>query len=601
MVIGSFFILWKRGDYRGMKTNERLKKRIEVASKRAAADVVIRNGSIVNVFTGEIMIGDIAIVDGVIAGIGEYTNGETIVDATGHWIIPGLIDGHVHIESSMLTPREFAKVVLQHGVTAVVTDPHEIANVMGSVGIQYMLDQSEGLPLDIYVNLPSCVPATPFETSGAQLEAADLRPFYQHPKVLGLAEVMDFPALAAGSPGIINKLSDAIEHQAHIDGHAAGITREQLNLYMAAGIRTDHECIHAEEAKHRLDLGMYLMIREGTVAKDLEAILPVVTTRNSRRCLFVTDDKLIDDLLTEGSVDYSIRLAISKGLDPITAVQMATINTAECFDLRDQGAIAPGYKADLVILDDLQQLVINQVYKQGVKVYANGKLDEEAFLALTPASISNQNVAALRNGIKPLLPDALRLPIKSKLANVIGIIPNSLVTRHLKEAVERDHEQHFVTSTKQDQLKLAVVERHHATGNIGLGIIKGFQFRKGAIVSSVAHDSHNIICAGVTDEDMLIAIKHVVTMNGGLAVVADGEVLASLPLPVGGLLSEQSYSEVNEQMLGLYAALREIGAPDTFNPFLTLSFLALPVIPELKITDKGLFEFASNNHISMEC
>ncbi|MGO4107001.1 adenine deaminase [Paenibacillus sp. YAF4_2] len=586
-----------------MKTNERLKRRIEVASKRAAADVVIQNGSIVNVFTGEIMTGDIAIVDGDIAGIGEYTDGAKIVDATGQWIIPGLIDGHVHIESSMLTPREFAKVVLQHGVTAVVTDPHEIANVMGSAGIQYMLDQSEGLPLDIYVNLPSCVPATPFETSGAQLEAADLRPFYQHPKVLGLAEVMDFPALAAGSPGIINKLSDAIDHQAHIDGHAAGITREQLNLYMAASIRTDHECINAEEAKHRLDLGMYLMIREGTVAKDLEAILPVVTTRNSRRCLFVTDDKLIDDLLTEGSVDYSIRLAISKGLDPITAVQMATINTAECFGLRDQGAIAPGYKADLVILDDLQQLVINQVYKQGVKVYENGKLDEEAFPALISDSISNskQNAAALRNGIKPLQPDALHLPLQSELVNVIGIIPNSLVTRHLREAVERDHEQHFVTSVKQDQLKLAVVERHHATGNIGLGIIKGFQFHKGAIVSSVAHDSHNIICAGVSDEDMLIAIEHVVTMNGGLAVVAEGEVLSSLPLPAFGLLSEQSYNEVNEQMLGLYAALREIGAPDTFNPFLTLSFLALPVIPELKITDKGMFEFASKNHISMEC
>lgn len=346
---------------------------------------------------------------------------------------------------------------------------------------------------------------------------------------------------------------------------------------------------------------MYLMIREGTVAKDLEAILPVVTTRNSRRCLFVTDDKLIDDLLAEGSVDYSIRLAIRKGLDPITAVQMGTINTAECFGLSDQGAIAPGYKADLVILDDLHQLVINQVYKQGVKVYANGELEEEAFPVLAPSSISNQNVTAIRNGIKPLQPNALQLPLQSEIANVIGIIPNSLVTRHLKEAVERDHEQHFVTSPKHDLLKLAVVERHHATGNIGLGIIKGFQFHKGAIVSSVAHDSHNIICAGVSDEDMLIAIEHVVTMNGGLAVVADGEVLASLPLPVGGLLSEQSYSEVNEQMLGLYKALREIGAPDTFNPFLTLSFLALPVIPELKITDKGLFEFASNTHISLEC
>lgn len=583
-----------------MNTKDKLAKRIDAAAKRAAADLIIRNGKIVNVFTGSIMSGDIAITDGVIAGIGQYTEGLEVIDANGQWIVPGLIDGHVHIESSMLTPREFAKVVLQHGVTAVVTDPHEMANVMGSKGIQYMLDQSEGLPLDIYVNLPSCVPSTPFETSGATLEAEELRPFYAHPKVLGLAEVMDFPALAAGNPGMISKLADANELGAHIDGHAAGINREQLNLYMAAGIRTDHEAIDAEEAKHRLELGMYLMIREGTVAKDLEALLPAVNAMNSRRCLFVTDDKLIDDLLKEGSVDHSIRLAVSKGLDPVTAIQMATLNAAECFGLRRQGAIAPGYKADLVIVDDLEKLAIRQVFKEGACVFRNGELREEVFSPSAQASPEVMRSSDITNGMKPLKPDALELSLTSHICNVIGIIPNSLVTRHLKEQVSIDRELRFLPSAERDQLKLAVVERHHRTGNIGLAVVKGFGFRKGAIVSSVAHDSHNIICAGVTDEDMLLAIRHVTAMNGGLAVVADGEVLASLSLPVGGLLSEQSYNEVNQQMLGLYAALRTIGAPDTFNPFLTLSFLALPVIPELKITDKGLFEFASNRHIGVE-
>lgn len=584
-----------------MNTKDRLSKRIEVTAKRAAADLVIRNGKIVNVFTGSIMTGDIAVVDGMIAGIGEYKDGQTVIDASGQWIIPGLIDGHVHIESSMLTPREFAKVVLQHGVTAVVTDPHEIANVMGREGIQYMLDQSEGLPLDIYVNLPSCVPSTPFETSGAVLEAEELHPFFHHPKVLGLAEVMDFPALAAGSPGLITKLADAADHHAHIDGHAAGISREQLNLYMAAGIRTDHEAINAEEARQRLELGMYLMLREGTVAKDLEALLPAVTPQNSRRCLFVTDDKLIDDLLEEGSVNYSIRLAVSKGLDPVTAIQMATLNAAECFGLRHQGAIAPGYKADLVILDDLGSMSIRQVYKEGVCVFQNGELNEAAFPeSISPSSVSASTAAVIRNGMKPLKPDALHLPLQSDFCNVIGIIPNSLVTLHLQEQVQRDQEQRFLASVERDQLKLAVVERHHRTGHIGLAIVKGFGLRKGAIVSSVAHDSHNIICAGVSDKDMLTAIEHVVSMNGGLAVALDGRVLASLALPVGGLLSEQSYKEVYTEMQSLYDALRTIGAPDTFNPFLTLSFLALPVIPELKLTDKGLFRFASNAHIGVQ-
>lgn len=546
------------------------------------------------------MKGDIAVVDGIIAGVGSYREGKQIIDASGQWIVPGLIDGHVHIESSMLTPPQFARVVVQHGVTSVITDPHEIGNVMGAEGIQYMLDQSRNQPVDIYANLPSCVPCTPFETSGARLEADELRPFYFNDKVLGLAEVMDFPALASADSGLLQKLADAIELDAHIDGHAAGINREQLNLYMAAGIRTDHESVNAEEARHRLDLGMYVMIREGTAAKDLQALLPAVTPRNSRRCLFVTDDKLIDDLIEEGSVDHCVRLAIRFGLDPITAIQMATINAAECFGLRDRGAVAPGYIADFIIVDDLKSLSIRQVYKRGRCVYADGELQELALPAVEASDTHAVAPVQIRDRLKSITAADLRLAPASSTCNIIGIIPNSLVTSHIKAPVQLDEAGCFIASAAEDLMKLAVIERHHGTGNIGLGIVQGFGFAKGAIVSTVAHDSHNIICAGVSDADMVAAIAHVTATNGGLAVVADGEVLASLSLPVGGLMSSSSYQHVYSQMKELNRALRAIEAPEHFNPFLTLSFLALPVIPQLKLTDKGLFDFAVNSHIGIE-
>ncbi|WP_019910058.1 adenine deaminase [Paenibacillus sp. HW567] len=580
-----------------MNSNQNLlARRIQVAGKQIPADLVIKGGKIVNVFTGELMEGDIAIVDGYIAGIGSY-EGKRTADAAGKWIIPGLIDGHVHIESSMLTPQEFAKVVLQHGVTAVVTDPHEIGSVAGVKGIEYMLERSNDLPVDIFVMLPSCVPATTFETCAAELKAADLNPLYANPKVLGLAEVMDFPALAGPDSGMLDKLSGALDQGKLIDGHAAGIAREDVNIFRAAGIRTDHECINAEEAKQRLDLGMYLMIREGTAAKDLEALLPAVTAQNARRCLFVTDDKLIDDLLEEGSVDHNIRLAISKGLNPITAIQMATLNAAECFGLQDRGAIGPGYRADLVLLDDLNSLSIAEVYKHGECVVVQGKPVTEAFPGNTAAETPKTIIESCR--LTDFQLGNLAIPLQSDTCNVIGIIPNSIVTRHLKEKVQVKNGL-FAPSVLHDQLKLAVVERHTGTGNIGLGIVKGFGFAKGAIASSVAHDSHNIIAAGVSDQELFTAIRHIAAMNGGLTVVSGDTILASLPLPVAGLLSEQGYEQVYAEMKQLYAALREIGAPEHFNPFLALSFLALPVIPELKLTDRGLFDFASYSHIGIE-
>ncbi|WP_322922973.1 adenine deaminase [Paenibacillus campi] len=574
-----------------------LTRRIEVSAHTRPADLVIRGSKIVNVFSGEITEADIAIVDGVIAGIGSYT-GTEVIDASGKWMIPGLIDGHVHIESSLLSPREFAKVVLQHGVTSVITDPHEIGSVAGAAGIRYMLEQSEGLPMDQFIMLPSCVPATSFESCAARLTAADLEAFYDHPRVLGLAEVMDYGALWQAEPGMVDKLVSAHTHGKRIDGHAAGIAADGIGVYAAAGIRTDHECINAEEAKQRLALGMYVMIREGTATKDLEAILPAVTPYNARRCVFVTDDKLTDDLLDEGSVDHNVRLAIRHGLPPVTAIQMATLNTAECFGLRDRGAIAPGYIADLVLLDDLEQLTIHSVYKNGQPVVTNRQLQPSAFPAL--ASDRETDTSALsRCHMAAMHEHDLALPLHSELCNIIEIIPNSIVTRHTQERVDIVAGQ-FAPSIERDLLKLIVAERHRATGHIGRAIVKGFELQRGAIVSTVAHDSHNLIAAGASDEELLLAIRHVTELGGGLAVIDGDQVLASLPLAIGGLLSQLPYEQVYMQLARLREALRQIGAAQHYDPFLMLSFLALPVIPTLKLTDLGLFDFAAGRHIDVE-
>ncbi|AZN41151.1 adenine deaminase [Paenibacillus albus] len=574
-----------------------LRRRIRVAANHEPADLVIRNGRIVNVFTGELMTGDIAIADGMIAGIGSYEAKE-VIDAQGRYIVPGFIDGHVHIESSLLTPQQFARVLLLHGVTTVVTDPHEIANVAGTDGIQFMLDASEDLPFDSFVMLPSCVPATPFESNGAQLDAEQLIPFFPHPKVLGLAEVMDYPSVANTETHMLNKLAATHAAGALIDGHAAGISRDGLNVYMAAGIRSDHESISLQEAQDRLDLGMYLMIREGTVAKDLDALLPVVTERNSRRCLFVTDDKLIDDLLSEGSIDHIIRRAVAKGLDPITAIQMATLNTAECFRLREYGAIAAGYQADLLLLDDLEQVQIHQVFKRGRCVVDSGKLVEDAFEVENPMSGSlNSKLAGLK--LHEVEVADLAIPLHGDRCHVIEIIPNSLVTHHRIERVEVK-EGMFSPSVNSDLLKIAVIERHHATGNVGVGIVKGFGLQRGAIATTVAHDSHNLVVVGASDEEILAAIEEILRIGGGATVVAGNKVLASLPLPIAGLLSDRPYEEVYESLKKLNQAMAEIGASQNFNPLLTLSFLTLPVIPSLKMTDKGLFDFASFSHIDVE-
>ncbi|WP_396897344.1 adenine deaminase [Neobacillus bataviensis] len=575
-----------------MERNQ-LERRISVASGKEPADTVIKNGKIVDVFNGEIMEGDIAIVDGYFAGIGEYS-GKNIIDAKGCYISPAFIDGHVHIESSTVTAREFAKVLLLHGVTTIIADPHEIANVSGVTGIQYMLNSTENLPFDFYFMLPSCVPATAFEHSGATLTSEDLKPFYQHPRVLGLAEVMNYPAVVNAEQDMVRKIYDAKHLGKKIDGHAAGLKANDLNVYMSAGIRTDHESTTTDEARDRLCRGMYLMIREGTVAKDLNQLIPVVNERNARRCLFVTDDKHLDDLVHEGSIDHNVRLAITSGLSPLTAIQMASINAAECFGLEDKGAIAPGYRADFIFFDNLDTIQITDVYKDGRAVVKNGLLIRELGNADSSISVS------IRESVRfhELEEDSFQILLKEKKANIIEIIPNSLVTIHQIEEVDTCELGLFRPSTKKDQLKLAVIERHHMTGAIGLGIVKGLGLKSGAIATTIAHDSHNLIIAGTNNNDMVVAANAIKDIQGGMVVVNQGEVIASLELSIAGLMSDRPYQEVYSKLNEINLALRTLGANDHFNPFLTLSFLSLPVIPELKLTDQGLFQVSTFKHIS---
>ncbi|WP_028776414.1 adenine deaminase [Shimazuella kribbensis] len=574
-------------------TIEQIRRRIAVASKRESADLVITNGKIIDVFNLEIIHGDIAIVDGSIVGIGNY-QGKEVVDAKQSYIAPGFIDAHVHIESSMVPPQAFAEVVLPHGVTSIITDPHEIANVAGQDGISFMLHESENVPLDIFFMLPSSVPCTSFENAGATLHANDLEPFFVHPRVLGLAEVMDYPAVLQGEEHMMEKIAAAWKQQASIDGHAAGLSLDAINVYRSAGISTDHECISPQEAMERIQRGMYVLIREGSVAKDLSSLISAVNEKNARRFAFCTDDKHLDDLLTEGSIDHNVRLAIKQGLHPLLAIQLASLNAAECYGLKQKGAIAPGYEADFVLFDDLHDIQIQQVFKAGKLVAQHGKMVQAS--SRTKIDIPT-NISHTVHLPKIKTTD-LQIPIMESKANVIGIEPNSLVTHHLIQDV-KVKQGFFVPDTENDQLKIAVIERHHLTGNIGLGIVSGLGLTDGAIASTVAHDSHNLVVAGTNDHDMFAAIKAIHHMQGGLVVVKNQNILASLPLEIAGLMSNRPYEEINNNLNNLHQALHQLNAPTLFNPFLTLAFLCLPVIPAIKLTDKGLFDVTTFQHISV--
>jgi adenine deaminase len=573
---------------------DRLKKRIAVASKKVPADLVIKNGRIIDIFNLEVIYGDVAIVDGVFAGIGQF-EGKQIIDAENRYVCPGFIDGHVHIESSMITPSEFAKVVLPHGVTTVITDPHEIANVCGSEGIQFMIEDSENSSLDVFFMLPSSVPATPFENSGAELKASDLEAFYEYKRVLGLAEVMDYPSVVNADDSMLDKLIMTSKYSNQIDGHAAGLDANDINVYRSAGIRTDHECTTADEALDRLSRGMYLLIREGSVAKDLKSLVSAVNKANARRCLFCTDDKHLDDLIQEGSVDHNVRLVIEQGIEPLMGIQMASINAAECYGLTNKGAIAPGYDADFLLLDSLEKVDIKEVYKSGQLVAKDDHYVGSLFNKKEPQPKLINTVR-----IPDINENNLQIPIgEAGQAHIIEIIPNQLVTKKTVEIVDTAN-RFFSPSVEKDQLKLAVVERHKKTGNIGLGIVKGFGLQEGAIATTIAHDSHNLVVTGTNDQDMMIAIETMKEIDGGLVVVNQGEVIGSLSLPVGGLMSTKGFRTVNNELNQLKRALAHLGFQAQFNPFLTLSFLTLPVIPSLKLTDLGLFDVESFQHIDIQ-
>jgi adenine deaminase len=582
-------ISWSFIYFGGEKMTLNLESMIKAAAKKTKADLVIKNGRIIDVFNLEIIEADIAINDGMIIGLGIY-EGHEVVDANGAFICPGLIDGHVHMESSMIHPHHFTQTILEHGVTTIVTDPHEIANVSGTAGIQFMLDATEKAPVDVFFMLPSCVPATSFEHNGATIQAEDLTPFYEHDRVIGLAEVMDFPAVREGNAAMLAKLAQAFKNNKKIDGHGAGLAPEDINIYASANIKTDHECVTAQEAKERLKRGMYVMMREGTVAKDVRALIPLVNERNARRFLFCTDDKHLDDLVNEGSIDHNVRISIQEGLDPLLAIQIATLNAAECFSLTDRGAVAPGYRADLIFIEDLENFTIRDVYKNGLKTGGKGPL--------SPIPVPN----FLQNSVnmKPIDKDDLKISVRTdQPCNMIEIIPNSLVTKHIKETVTTNKGE-FIPNIDNDQLKLAVIERHKWLGHIGLGIVKGFQIKNGAIASTVAHDSHNIVTVGTSDEDMLVAVKAMEQINGGLVVVCEERVVASLPLEISGLMANMTTENTLSSLKELHDALHLIGSQNSFNPFLALSFLSLPVIPELKLTDTGLFDVKKFEHIPIQ-
>ncbi len=553
---------------------------LAVARGDEPAELLLKNGKVVNVFTGEILEGDIAIAGEMIAAVGRGYEGEAIIDLAGSYVIPGLIDTHVHIESSMVTPPWFARAVVPRGTTTVIADPHEIANVCGAEGIRYMLDVSEGLPLTVFINLPSCVPATHMGTSGAILEADDLLALRDLPRVLGLAEFMNVPGAVLGLPGALEKL--LAFYGDHIDGHAPGITGKWLQAYAAAGPSTDHESMTAEEALEKARLGIYVLAREATAAKNLLAILPAITPHNSRRFAFATDDRHPADLLTEGHIDHMLRLAIANGVPPITAVRMATLNAAEAFGLKDRGAIAPGRRADLVITPTLETFRAEIVFSGGRIVARDG----EPFGEWAIPQVDDSHVRdTIHVDLRAL---SFRIPAEGTEIRVIELIPDQVITgERIMEAKIIDGE--AVADPDRDLLKLAVVERHHNTGNVGLGFIHGLGLKRGAIAGSVGHDCHNITVAGADDCSMLTAVKAVKAMGGGLVVAEGEEVLAQVPLPIAGLMADAPLEEVEQEMEAVLQKARELGST-LHDPMMQLGFLALEVIPKLKLTDKGLVD-----------
>jgi adenine deaminase len=550
-----------------------------VARGDVPADLLLKNARIINTFAGDVEEGNVAIYGDRIAGVGDYNAAKQIIDLKGSYLAPGLINGHTHIESSMLHPAQYAQAVVPRGTTSIITDLHEITNVAGLDGMKFVINWAKSLPLDMFFMVPSCVPATHMETSGAEITDNGIKKALKWQNVIGIGEMMNFPSVINGVKQVLDKILAA--HSRVIDGHAPGVHGRQLNAYIAAGIRSDHESTVLEEAKEKLRRGMYIMIREGSSEKNLDELLPLVNDHTYKRCLFVVDDRSCSDLLYEGDIDAVVRKAIKIGLEPVKALQLATINSAEYFRLYDRGGIAPGYIANLITITDLQNLEIDMVFYKGQMVAKQGN-------NLMPIPKTTGSELSGTMHVKPFSIDSLKLRASSENFPVIEIVPGQIITKKSIAKVKTQHGA-IVTDIKEDVLKLVVVERHKATGNIGLGMVKGFKLERGALASSVAHDSHNIVSVGTNDSDIFTAIKEVEKLHGGLVVCADGRILASLPLPIAGLLSPEPLKVVVNEFDNVEKAAARLGKLPPA-PFSLLSFIALPVIPELRLSDLGIVD-----------
>lgn len=561
----------------GQKTDRQLaaKQRIiAVAAGREKADLVLKNAKYLNVFSNEFLCGDIAVANGLIAGVGKY-DGKTEIDVSGKLVLPGFIDAHIHLESSMVTPAEFAKAVVAHGTTTVITDPHEITNVMGIDGVEYMIQASQNLPIDVHFMMPSCVPATEIDESGAELDCKDIDLYLDNKKVLGLAEMMNYVGVINGDKNVLSKIVTSQAHHKKIDGHAPELSGNDLNAYIAAGVYSDHECSTFENALEKLRKGQFIMIREGTAAHNLKALMPLLTQQYYSRCMFATDDKHPSDLLYGGHIDYIVKQALKNGADPIVALKTATHHAARYFLLNNKGAIASGYLADIVVVNNLEDFNVETVFKRGklvfdgeVKDFSAPTVDEE----LAEKCFDTFHLDSVT-------PSSFKVDGKLGL---IGLVGGELLTRNLGTADKIDVE--------NDILKIACIERHKGTNHIGVGYVKGYSLKSGAVATSVAHDSHNIITVGCNDDDIAVAVNAINDSNGGIAVVENGKIKALLELPIAGLMSDEPLTTVNEKLENAKSSAYELGADKSIDPFMTLSFLSLPVIPSLRITTKGVFD-----------
>ena len=567
------------------------KKLVQVALGNEPADLVLKNAEVFHVFTGEFLNADVAIVDGYIAGVGENYTGITEIDLSGKFLLPGYIDSHINLESSTLLPDEFARAAISNGTTTVIMDPHEIANVCGTAGIRFMLEATERIPLNVYMTLPSCVPASRLDTSGAILEADDLKPILSHPRVLGLGEMMDFHGVLNLNEGVYAKLSMA--DNILVEGHAPGLKDKTLMAYAAAGIRSDHECTTPEQALQRLRAGMHLHLREGAVSKNFMALSEVINQDTAPYISFCADDISAEELLKEGHINKIVRMAISRKVPVATVLQIATINTAKYYGLKDAGAIAPGYKADILVMDSQNVRMPRQVYKSGQLVCTDGVVVDIPKTVIPPEVMNTINIKGIRK-------EDLKIPMNGNMANVIGIVPYQVVTKHFKLQVAVKNGE-VISDIENDILKLAVFERHHGTGNVGLGLVKGLGLKSGAIASSIAHDSHNIIVAGTNDTDMILAVEEISRIGGGIVIVENGSILSCFPLPIAGLMTDLPAQEVADKQAELREIAHSLGVYSFINPFLTLSFCSLPVIPALKLTDQGLVLVATGKYIPVEC